>query len=191
MPRPSRKQQIVDAALAEFAERGFVATRVRDVAQRAGMSEAALYRHYASLHELGAELWIEYFGLYADRIGGVIENDAVTSLRAIVRETLALYREHPDAFLFSLQLLPAFLRGLPDGFAYPLEQIESVIRRGQADGSVRGGQTNVLAAMFLGALLRPIELTKLAASGALDLLQDMSNDRLIEDAALAMLETTS
>ncbi|MCU1414754.1 MAG: TetR family transcriptional regulator, partial [Microbacteriaceae bacterium] len=72
----------------------------------------------------------------------------------------------------------------------PLEQIESVIRRGQADGSVRGGQTNVLAAMFLGALLRPIELTKLAAPGALDLLQDTSNDRLIEDAVLSVLETT-
>jgi AcrR family transcriptional regulator len=190
MPRPSRKQQIVDAALAEFAARGFVATKVRDVAHRAGMSEAALYRHYASLAELGAELWTEYFTLYSVRLGEVIGGGSMTSLSAIVRETLAVYREHPDAFLFSLQVLPAFLPGLPQGFAYPLEQVESVIRRGQADGTVREGQTNVLAAMFLGALLRPIELTKLSAPGALDLLTDESNDSTIEAAALAVLEST-
>jgi hypothetical protein len=45
----------------------------------------------------------------------------------------------------------------------------------------------VLAAMFLGALLRPIELTKLAAPGALDLLRDTSIDALIEDAAIDVL----
>ncbi len=187
MPRPSRKQQIVDAALAEFAARGFVGTRVRDVARRAGMSEAALYRHYASLADLGAELWVGYFTLYSDAIARVIVDDAVTSLRAIVRATLAEFRAHPDAFLFSLEVLPAFLRMLPPGFAFPLERVEAVIRSGQADGTLRAGQTNVLAAMFLGALLRPIELTKLAAPGALDLVNSTVHDALIERAALAVL----
>jgi AcrR family transcriptional regulator len=187
MPRPSRKQQITDAALAVFAERGFAATKVRDVAERAGMSEAALYRHYASLTELGVELWTEHFVLYSRHLGEAITDDAMASLAAIVRETLALYRRHPDAFLFSLQLLPVFLRDLPAGFVHPLERVEAVIRRGQTDGTVRQGQTNVLAAMFLGALLRPIELTKLAAPGALDLLNDRSNDPLIAAASLAVL----
>ncbi|MES2170276.1 MAG: TetR/AcrR family transcriptional regulator [Actinomycetota bacterium] len=187
MPRPSRKRQVADAALAEFAERGFSVTRVHDVAARAGMSDAALYRHYPSLATLGAELWTENFTLYSNRIAGVISPDVEASLRGIVRETLAVYRENPDGFLFSLQLLPAFIRDLPAGFAFPLERIESVIRRGQADGTVRRGRTNILAAMFLGALLRPIELTKLAAPGALDLLNDRSSDSLIEDAARAVL----
>jgi AcrR family transcriptional regulator len=189
MPRPSRKQQVADAALAEFAGRGFAVTRVRDVANRAGMSDAALYRHYPSLADLGAELWTENFTLYSNRISAIITADAQASLRAIVRETLGLYRSNTDGFLFSLQLLPAFIGGLPAGFPFPLERIESVIRAGQSDGTVRGGQTNVLAAMFLGALLRPIELTKLSAPGALDLLNDTSNDGLIESAALALLET--
>jgi AcrR family transcriptional regulator len=187
MPRPSRKQQIVDAALAEFAARGFAATTVRDVARRAGLSEAALYRHYPSLNDLGREFWTASFTGYSDRLAAVVGPDAIASLSAIVRETFAAYREHPDAFLFALQLLPQFIGELPTGFAFPLERIEAVIRAGQAVGTVRSGQTNVLAAMFLGAVLRPIELTSFAAPGALELLHDTSNDRLIERAALAVL----
>ena len=48
MPRPSRESEILDAALACFAERGYDGTRVRHIAQRAGVSEAALYRHHPS-----------------------------------------------------------------------------------------------------------------------------------------------
>jgi len=52
---------------------------------------------------------------------------------------------------------------------------------------LRTGQANLLAAIFLGCVLRPIILASLAAPGALDLIAESKHDRVIEDAALAAL----
>ena len=43
-----RVQQILDAALVEFAERGFSATRMDDIAARCGLSKGGLYAHFQS-----------------------------------------------------------------------------------------------------------------------------------------------
>ena len=42
-----RPQEILDAALALFVEKGFAATRLDDVAERAGLSKAAIYLYFA------------------------------------------------------------------------------------------------------------------------------------------------
>ena len=43
-----RVQQILDAALVEFAERGFTAVRMDDIAARCGLSKGGLYAHFQS-----------------------------------------------------------------------------------------------------------------------------------------------
>lgn len=43
-----RMQQILDAALVEFCERGYVDTRMDDIARRAGLSKGGLYAHFDS-----------------------------------------------------------------------------------------------------------------------------------------------
>src|SRR3954463_4673772 len=42
-----RPNEIVEAALALFVEKGFAATRLDDVAARAGLSKAAIYLYFA------------------------------------------------------------------------------------------------------------------------------------------------
>jgi AcrR family transcriptional regulator len=44
--------RILDAAEALFAERGFAATAVRDIAERAGVTPASLYNHFAGKQAL-------------------------------------------------------------------------------------------------------------------------------------------
>src|SRR5690606_34673041 len=44
--KEARPGEIVEAALALFGERGFAATRLEEVAARAGVSKAALYRYF-------------------------------------------------------------------------------------------------------------------------------------------------
>jgi TetR/AcrR family transcriptional regulator len=48
----ARPQQLLDAALALFVEKGFAATRAEEVAQRAGVSKGTLYLYYPSKEEL-------------------------------------------------------------------------------------------------------------------------------------------
>jgi AcrR family transcriptional regulator len=190
LPRPSQKDKILRAALECFAELGYDATRVRHVAERAGVSEAALYRHYPSMQALAQELYTQHFAAFAAQLDEATSAGTTEErLRRAVRTTLASYRAEPAAFTFALLRMPTFLPNLPTGSSYPIEILEHVIAAGQRRREVRAGQPNLLAAIFLGCVLRPIILAGLAAPGALDLMGPSEHDRVIEDAAIAALKS--
>ena len=52
MTRASARDALVDAALGEFSERGYDATTVAGIAERAGVTTGALYAHFGSKLEL-------------------------------------------------------------------------------------------------------------------------------------------
>lgn len=54
--KEARPQELLDAALDLFVERGFAATRSEDVAVRAGVSKGTLYLYYPSKEELLKEV---------------------------------------------------------------------------------------------------------------------------------------
>ena len=49
---PLTRKQILDASLRLFSEKGFARTSVRDIAQAAGITDAAIYYHFASKRDL-------------------------------------------------------------------------------------------------------------------------------------------
>jgi AcrR family transcriptional regulator len=181
MPRPSQKDKILQAAVECFAELGYDATRVRHVAERAGVSEAALYRHFPSMQALAGELYLHHFAAFAARLDeATAAGPASERLRRAVRATLASYRADAAAFTFAVLRTTTSIPRLPPGTRYPIEIIEQVIAAGQDEGELR-------AAIFFGCVLRPIIVAGLAAPGALDLLGGTQHDQVIEDAALAAL----
>src|ERR1700752_2877544 len=50
--KEDRPAEIITAALASFAERGFAATRLDDIAERAGVTRGTLYLYFPSKEEL-------------------------------------------------------------------------------------------------------------------------------------------
>lgn len=50
--KEARPQELLEAALALFVEKGFAATKAEEVAQRAGVSKGTLYLYYPSKEEL-------------------------------------------------------------------------------------------------------------------------------------------
>jgi AcrR family transcriptional regulator len=50
--KEARPQELLDAALALFVEKGFAAAKAEEVAQRAGVSKGTLYLYYPSKEEL-------------------------------------------------------------------------------------------------------------------------------------------
>src|ERR1700722_12793404 len=77
MTCPERRRQVtrkspghsalLTAASAEFAERGFDGTSIRDIAARAGVSLSALYHYYPGKQALLAALLDEGMDDYLDR----------------------------------------------------------------------------------------------------------------------------
>ena len=60
--KEARPQQLLEAALMLFVEKGFAATRADEVAQRAGVSKGTLYLYYPSKEELLKAVIREHLG---------------------------------------------------------------------------------------------------------------------------------
>ena len=56
LPAEQRRRQLLDVACVEFAERGFHATSMDDVAAAAGVTKPVLYQHFPSKRALFVEL---------------------------------------------------------------------------------------------------------------------------------------
>src|SRR2546421_10060668 len=52
MPAEERRLQILRVAVSLFSQRGFVGTTTKEIAQAAGVSEAMVFRHFATKQEL-------------------------------------------------------------------------------------------------------------------------------------------
>ncbi len=52
MQSEDRRRQLLRSAIETFARRGFAGTRTRDIASAAGVSEAIMFRHFATKKEL-------------------------------------------------------------------------------------------------------------------------------------------
>lgn len=191
MSRPSNKEAIRRAAVECFAEKGYDATRIADIARRAGLSVAALYNHYPSVRDLAQELYLTHFSAYAAELADIVDAEDTpveTAARRVVRATLARYRQDPAAFNFVSQRLPSFLSDMPSDIELPLASLRRLIERGQTQDVVRQGDPMLLAAMFLGALLRVFFLNDYADLHGFTL--TTGHDPLIEQACLDLLRPT-
>lgn len=56
----STRRRILDASLELFSERGFHGVTIHDIAVRVGVTDGALYRHFASKRELLKALFVEH-----------------------------------------------------------------------------------------------------------------------------------
>ncbi|WP_027007129.1 TetR/AcrR family transcriptional regulator [Conexibacter woesei] len=187
MPRPSRQGEILDAALAVFAEHGYDAARVRQIAARAGVSDAALYRHYPSKEAVAADLFATHMRRTAEAFA-TIAGDTTLSVeervKALARQNLTERNEQPNAHAFVLGHQHRFLSALPADFPYPIRILDALLQEGQRDGTVVDGPVRVLSALVLGCLNWPVITAQHARAGAIDL-TDPGTAGLIADGAWA------
>ncbi|MBC2860104.1 TetR/AcrR family transcriptional regulator [Stappia sp. 28M-7] len=75
-PRRRRKEarpgEIIDAGLQEFAENGFAATRLEDVAKRAGVVKGTIYRYFSSKEELFEAALASRITPFFDDVAGLV-----------------------------------------------------------------------------------------------------------------------
>jgi TetR/AcrR family transcriptional regulator len=114
MPGEDRRRQLLRVAIESFARNGFSGTKTKDIAAAAGVSEAILFRHFASKEDLyhaildekeatmGGDRWFVEMNELADR------RDDRGLFRHVTRQIIRSFRE--DAAFHRL-LLYASLEG--------------------------------------------------------------------------------
>jgi len=136
--REKRRSEILDAAAAVFAEKGYYAATIQDIADRLGMRAGSLYYHLASKEEALAEVC---------RLGGLAFLDRIKTLlssgrpvRELIREATRLHldarwRDYVSNFTVNRGMLPPAVREEMDGIARDyLAAWAQLIARGQEDG---------------------------------------------------------
>jgi AcrR family transcriptional regulator len=150
------REQILDAAAALFAERGFAATTTRLIAERVGIRQASLYYHFAGKDELLIELLTTSVRPSLDAVrriealvpGGASAAAALYLLALIDVETLSRTPHN----IGTLYLLPEVQHERYDSFRAERQELQDAYGRLGA----RAASPSVLAettAQRLGELL--------------------------------------
>lgn len=94
------KEALLDAAEALIAERGPAGLTLSEMARMAGVSSAAIYRHYADLQALIGAVAKRGFEEFAARLKGAMAAGGAgeAGLRAMGRAYLAFAKERPGAY---------------------------------------------------------------------------------------------
>jgi TetR/AcrR family fatty acid metabolism transcriptional regulator len=154
-----RRSEIVRAAVEVFAERGYFAARMREVAERAGVADGTLYLYFKGKEHLLVSILEEYaeaFLLRARRDADLLD-DPHAKLRIVIERHLAsMEGDRPLAFVFQIELRHTrrFLRQVARGkVAAYLQLLQEIIADGVRRGAFRRDvPPEVAARAVFGAL---------------------------------------
>ena len=150
----TKRPAIVAAATSLFASKGVDATSMREVADAAGVREAAIYRHFRGKEEMAQEIFASWYGWYSQQVQEIVERgDSLREkLHALVHVEFEAARTHPLEFLYFCENEARFLRGLRRDIPRVRQELIKMLRKEQASGEVRRGDAALLADMLSGAL---------------------------------------
>ena len=158
----SRRETILEAAIPLFASVGYEHTRVSDVAARVGVTEPVIFQNFGTKAEL--------FAAALERAAG----DAAAYLTDLARECASVHdwlrhlleAEHLDRLhtapmfgvLFAeahrLQPDPSIAEALHRSVTRSAEAVAGVLRRGQAEGSIRADASPTTLAWLVVSLIQ-------------------------------------
>jgi AcrR family transcriptional regulator len=141
------RQRILDAALAEFAQKGLAGSRVDEIAERAGANKRMLYAHFGSKEELWmVVLERAYAAKRAEERTVEVEGlPPAEAMARLVAFNLRYTARHPEfVALLNQENLhqAAYLRrseDVPALYSPIVDALRGVLARGVAQGTFRAG----------------------------------------------------
>ena len=155
-----RPKQILDAALAVFAERGLAAARLDDIAKLAGVSKGTIYLYFANKEELFREVVRDTVIAFIERGEArfAAEGDPIRALDVWMEGHWNWIRS--DVFPAMHRLVNSELRDFPDLYEFYAVEVVGRAQRLVCEVLERGMETGVfrrtdalVAARMLSALL--------------------------------------
>jgi AcrR family transcriptional regulator len=160
--KEARPSELTAAALELFVERGFAATRLEDIAARAGVSKGTLYLYFAGKEELFEAVVRE--GLLPALAQGEelvrgFEGSSSDLLRRVLQGWWELIGSQPIGGLPKLMISEA--RNVPRIAQFYYDEVivrgqrllRAVLARGQARGEFRAGEIDLLQTVAFAPFL--------------------------------------
>lgn len=154
----SKRDELTAAALRLFAEKGIRGTSVRDIAEAAGVTEGALYRHFAGKEVLAQSLFAECARRLYEHLDGAVSDvpGARPQLCALARGFLEFAETQPEAYEYVMARHHESVGELPPEQPLPKDVFVRVIGQGIASGELRPMDPQLGAAMMIGLLVRTV-----------------------------------
>lgn len=175
--KEERPQEITDAALAAFAKNGYAATKVDEVARRAGVSKGLLYLYFKTKEELFKSVVRSFVVPRIDTLSRIIETSDMSSeeflrgpfldfarqlpgspVGVIVRLMIAEGPKHPDLVQFYWDNV------VSRGFA----TITTLLQRGVKNGEFRDSVVVQQPALFVMPVITSIVFSLLFGKDRMD-----------------------
>jgi TetR/AcrR family transcriptional regulator len=160
LPASDRRRQLVETALDFFSRKGFGGTTTKEIAAAAGVTEAIIFRHFPTKHDLYNAVLDHHHN--AGQISECIaqwkscmdRNDDEGLVRAIIEKIIESYRRDLRGHRV---LLFAALEGHETGLehnrqiSFPIfELLCQYVARRQSEGTLRGGNPGAIVAAVAG-----------------------------------------
>jgi AcrR family transcriptional regulator len=181
--KEDRPQEITEAAFAAFAEKGFTATRVEEVARRAGVSKGLLYLYFKTKEELFKAVIRSVVTPRVDELTRTLD-DSELGAEAFIRGPLLAFMQRlpgsPASVVIRLMISEAPKH--PDLVDYYWDNVASrglaalrqLLERGVENGEFRKTAVNELPQLFVAPVMMSIVWGIVFADRSLD------TDKLIE-----------
>jgi AcrR family transcriptional regulator len=162
MAAEDRRQQILRIAVNLFAQRGFRGTTTKEIAHAAGISEAIIFRHFATKQELYSAILDDCMGTRSAHPCEAIDEAVLSNDDRVVFETIAVeilnfHDENPE---FQRLLLHSALEGhelaqmfWDKGIMRTYEFLGGYVHRRQTEGAFRQMDPMVVIRSFLGMII--------------------------------------
>ncbi|GAC1404727.1 MAG: hypothetical protein NVSMB56_19240 [Pyrinomonadaceae bacterium] len=163
MAGEERRQQIINIAIRLFSQRGFRGTTTKEIAHAAGVSEAIIFRHFATKHDLYAAILdskacIAMMSDKAKLIANATKRgDDEAMFAAMAREML---KHHSQDFDFYRLLLFSALEGHEISQMFReryvrqnCELMDELVRERQRVGAIRDLDPMLIARAFFGMIM--------------------------------------
>lgn len=141
--RPDKRERITDAAIAVFAEKGYRAARVSDVAQAAGVADGTIYLYFKNKEDLLVSIFEEKMAMLMDMLRSDLEgvDCPLDKIRIYVKHHFEQLRTHPliaQVFQVELRQSHKFLREYrPEPLWAYLNVFGDAVKEAQAKGLIR------------------------------------------------------
>lgn len=157
--REEKKSQILKEALKQFADKGFYATKIKDIAKGVGMAQGLLYNYYQSKEEI----YIELVCSSLDKMNAAADNLESLNIPPHMKITSGVKKiietiKQSDNFNQTSRLISQTINSLgiskekqqliSQKREYPYQIVAKIMLAGQLEGTIIEGDPDQLAVLY-------------------------------------------